>query len=82
MIWFIGFMSIIMYRVFEAGRSTNRFSVTRRDWDTDFREKAPVTSFDGEKLFFYILVTLGFAITWPISIPVFGVYLLGKRFAK
>lgn len=77
MIWFIGFVGFILYRVFNAGmKSQELFYVVDR-----FNSKGPKV-FDGEKVFFYTLTTGGLAATWPLSLPAIGVFLLGKRYAK
>ena len=83
MIWLSGFLLVILYRTLNAGmKSDSLFYFDYMDWDNDFRKKVKVRKFDGENLFFYVMITLGVGLTWPLSIPVLGVYLLGKRLAK
>lgn len=83
MFWFIGFLAFLGYRVFNAGmKSEELFYITMQKYDYSSSKKVMVRAFDGEKLFGYILVSLGFALTWPISLPCVGIYLLGKRYSK
>ena len=83
MIWFIGFLAFVVYRTFNAGmKSDSLFYGNVRRWDSSFRNQISVREFDGEKLLFYILFTVGIGLTWPISLPCIGIYLLGKRYAK
>lgn len=78
MIWFIGFIAIVLYRVFYAGMNSK--SLFYRGPRYSFEDKGP--HFDENKVFVYGFQTIGIAITWPIALPVLGVYLLGKRFQK
>ena len=83
MIWLIGLLAFIVYRTFNAGmRSDSLFYADAMEWDDDFRKKVRVRKFVGENLLVYGLITLGIGITWPISLPCIGIYLLGKRYAK
>ena len=83
MIWLSGFLLVILYRTLNAGmKSDSLLYSDSREWDDGFSKKLTVRKFDGEKLFFYVIITLGVGLTWPLSIPVLGVYLLGKRLAK
>jgi hypothetical protein len=83
MIWLLGLLAFIIYRTFNAGmKSDSLFKKDTMQWDKNFRNQIPVREFDGEKLFFYIAVTVGVGLTWPISMPCIGIYLLGKRYAK
>lgn len=78
MIWFIGFLSILAYRVFNAGMKTK----------TLFYRVSPYYG-DGGKMIFndgaagsYALYTFLIALTWMISLPIIGIFMLGKRFNK
>jgi hypothetical protein len=37
---------------------------------------------DEDKAAGYMLLTVGFSLTWPLSLPVLGMFQLGKRFNK
>lgn len=83
MIWFIGFIAFIAYRVFNAGmNSKSLFYVTKTSYNYDTQRKETGLYYEGEKVFGYVLITLVFAVTWPLSLPAMGIYLLGKRYAK
>ena len=83
MIWLIGLLAFIVYRAFNAGmRSDTLFYENAKEWDDTFTKQIVKRRFASENLFSYGLVTLGIGITWPISLPCIGLYLLGKRYAK
>lgn len=83
MFWFVGFIAFIAYRVFNAGMKSETLFYTKKEvYSLDYRKKDWANVFDGEKLFNYCVVTLGFAVTWPLSFPAAGIFLLGKRYAK
>lgn len=70
-VWLFGFLAIILYRAFYAGMNS----------ETLFYSYLP-RGFSSVKIFDYILLSGGIAITWPISLPVIGIYKLGQRFNK
>lgn len=75
-IWLLGFISIVFYRVFNAGmNSKSLFYNPPGRYDTE-----PV--FSDDKVFGYTFKTICVALFWPITLPVYGVYKLGKRFQK
>jgi hypothetical protein len=83
MTWLLGFIAIIGYRLFNAGMKTDSlFYVDRTGWDTSYKNKVKVRQFDGELAFGYVAVTIVVALTWPLSLPAIGIYLLGKKLAK
>lgn len=75
-IWLLGVIASILYRAFYAG--VNSKTLFYRLLRYNERELA----FDEGKLFGYIFVTLGISLFWPLSFPVLGVYMLGKRYQK
>ena len=77
MIWFIGLITFVIYRVFNAGMNSKSLFYCADRYNTKGPDK-----FDGEKVLFYSLITGVLALTWPISLPCIGIYLLGKRYAK
>jgi hypothetical protein len=81
MIWLIGLLAFIAYRTFNAGmKSDSLFYMDRMEYTTDYTKKVLVRKLDGDKLFLYIVWTVGIGVTWPVSMPCMGIYLLGKRF--
>ena len=83
MIWFLGFIVVIGYRLFNAGmKSDSLFYANKMEWTNDYSKKVPVRALEGEKLFVYVAVTIGVALTWPLALPAVGMYLLGKKLAK
>lgn len=71
MIWFIGFLGIVAYRVYKAGQTD-----FQRDPD---RYRGPGIDYD---VVIYIATTLGVAIAWPVVLPGYGIYRLGQKFRK
>lgn len=77
MFWAFGFIGLLLGRTFYAGlryktlfyRDPKRYGETIRQVDDDM-----VTG--------YILRTVVVAITWPISLPLIGVFLLGQKLNK
>lgn len=83
MIWFLGVLAFIAYRVFNAGMKSKTIFYTEKEvYSFDYKKKERCSVFDEGKLFGYCAVSLGFALTWPISLPAAGIFLLGKRYAK
>lgn len=79
--WLIGFLAFIFYRTFNAGmKSDSLFYMDRMEYTTDYTKKVLVRKLDGDKLFFYGITTIVVGLSWPISLPCIGIYLLGKRF--
>lgn len=62
--------AILAYRVYKAAQTD--FTYSHRG-DTDI---------DVDKLFPYMLLTLLAVVAWPIVLPCYGIYQLGKRFKK
>ena len=83
MIWLLGLLAFIVCRTFNAGmKSDSLFYTDQMKWTPDFNSQVVVREFDGDKLFSYGLITIGIGLTWPVSLPCIGIYLLGKRYAK
>lgn len=76
-IWFFGIIGFILVRVFYAGMNSNTLFYR----GPMYGEKGPPRIDEG-KVVGYIIITLGFSVTWPLSLPLIGVYMLGKRFNK
>ena len=77
LIWFYGFIGAILASTFYAGmnsktmfyRDANKYGEVGRQINED-------------RVAGYILLTIGFAITWPLTLPVIGIYMLGQKFNK
>lgn len=76
-IWFVGFIAFILGRAFYAGMKSKTlfYRLPRYSEGKDLQ-------FDEGKLFSYGFATLGMSLSWPVSLPVLGVYMLGKRYQK
>jgi hypothetical protein len=68
-IYFGVMFAILAYRVFKAAQ-------------TDFTYGPNDSDIDLDKLMPYILFTVVCVFIWPIALPCYGFWLLGKRFKK
>ena len=78
-IWLIGFLAIIVYRVFYAGMHTKQAFYRKSEWSWEDKDKL---YFCEKKTIKYAFITFWTAFTWPIAAPLYGVYKLGKRYSK
>lgn len=78
-IWFLGFIGIILYRVFNAGM--NSADLFYRDKQYSF-ESVDELYFDENKVVSYAIYTFLASLTWPLTLPLYGVYKLGERRSK
>ena len=69
MFYVIVAFTVLAYRVFKAAQ-------------TDFTYGGGDTDIDLDKLMPYILLTVVGVVLWPIALPCYGIWLLGKRFKK
>jgi len=77
MFWFIGLLTILLGRTFYAGmnyktlfyRDPKRYGETARQVDDDM-------------VVGYILRTVAVAITWPVSLPLIGIFKIGQKFGR
>lgn len=77
MFWFFGLSTILLGRTFYAGmryktlfyRDPMRYGEAGRQLDDDLVAG-------------YILRTVVVALTWPISLPLIGIFVLGQKFNK
>jgi hypothetical protein len=69
MFYFIVAFAVLAYRVFKAAQ-------------TDFTYGPRDSEIDPNKLMPYILLTFLGALAWPIALPCYGIYKLGKRYKK
>ena len=77
-VWFVGFIAFILGRAFYAGMKSKTLFY-RDPWHGEGKN---TRQFDEFKVYVYGLTTLGIGIFWPITFPVLGVYMLGKRYQK
>lgn len=69
MIYLIGFLAILFFRVYQAGSyDFSSISYTGKRLEYDF-----------DMMFGYAFRSVLIALTWVVSIPIYGVFLLGKR---
>lgn len=69
MFYFIVSFAILAYRVYKAAQTD--FTYGPRDSDIDIDKLAP-----------YMLLTFLAVVAWPIVLPCYGIYQLGKRYKK
>ena len=60
---------VLAYRVFKAAQ-------------TDFTYGGGDSDIDLDKLMPYILLTVVGVVLWPVALPCYGIWLLGKRLKK
>jgi hypothetical protein len=75
-VWFFGFVGFILARTFYAGMNTKTLFYR----NPKYGEVGPQICED--KVGSYVILTIAFSLTWPISLPGIGIYKLGKRFSK
>jgi hypothetical protein len=74
--WLFGFLAIVLYRAFYAGMNTKTLFYR----DPKYGEVGPQICED--KVGSYVILSIAFSLTWPISLPGIGIYKLGRRFSK
>lgn len=75
-IWFYGAIVYVLTSTFYAGMNSKSMFYRDPKYGEVGRQ------IDVDKAGGYILLTVGFSITWPLSLPVLGMFKLGKRFNK
>ena len=77
MFWFFGFVAFLLGRTFYAGL---------RSKDLFYREPKRYGEIDRQlcedRILAYALRTLAVALTWPISLPLIGIFVIGQKFNK
>lgn len=76
-IWLVGFIAIVLYRVFQAGMNSKQFYRV----SPYYTDKGKIIFNDGAA-FTYVAWTFFVGLTWLVSLPLIGIYKLGKRFQK
>lgn len=75
-IWIYGAMVFVLARTFYAGMNSKKLFFRAPKYGEVGHQ------IDGDKVFGYMLLTVGFSLTWPLSLPGLGVFKLGQRFNK
>ena len=75
-VWFVGFIGFILARAFYAGMNTKTLFYREPKYGETGRQVCE------DKVAGYMLLTIGFSVTWPISLPLIGIFVLGQKFNK
>ena len=75
-IWFYGAIVYVLASTFYAGMNSKKLFYRDPKYGEVGRQ------IDEDKAAGYMLLTVGFSLTWPLSLPVLGMFQLGKRFNK
>lgn len=77
MIWFLGFVSVIVARIIYAGMKWEEkfYSLDRYG-----RKKEPELDYD--KLMPYGFTTFAIALFWLFVVPAYGLFLLGRKIGR
>lgn len=77
MFWFFGLATILLGRTFYAGmRYKTLFYI---DY---MRQGKTIRQVDDDLVAGYIVRTVIVAVTWPISLPLIGIFALGQKFGR
>jgi hypothetical protein len=76
MFWFICLLTILLGRTFYAGMNYKTLFYR----EPGYRETSP--QLDDDKVAGYLVRTAVVAVTWPISLPLIGIFVLGQKFNK
>jgi hypothetical protein len=77
MFWFFGLATILLGRTFYAGL---RYKTLFYREPKRYGEQGQ--QLDDDMIAGYILRTIAVAITWPLSLPLIGIFVLGQKFNK
>ena len=75
-IWFFGFIGVITASTFYAGMNSKSL------FYRDARYGEVGRQINEDRIAGYLLLTVGVAITWLLTLPVIGIYMLGQKFNK
>jgi hypothetical protein len=75
-IWFYGAVVFVLARTFYAGMNSKSLFFRAPKYGEVGHQ------IDEDKAAGYMMLTVGFSLTWPLSLPVLGMFQLGKRFTK
>jgi len=84
MIYTTGLLVILAARVTYAGaKQRELFYSPPSEYDITYRKKKKEDlELDGDKIFKFIVLSIPFALLWPISLPAIGLFKLGQQYAK
>jgi hypothetical protein len=71
MFYSFGLITILLGRTFYAGMRYKTLFYREPGW-----------KLDDDKVAGYILKTLAVALTWPISLPLIGIFVIGQKFGR
>jgi hypothetical protein len=75
--WFFGFVAYLLGRTFYAGlRSKDLFYREPKLYGETGRQLCE------DKVAGYMLRTFGVSLTWPISLPLIGIFIIGQKLNK
>jgi len=77
MFWLYGFIALLLGRTFYAGMSYK--TLFYRD-PKHYGETGQQV--DDDRVVGYILRTVVVALTWPISLPLIGIFKIGQKFGR
>lgn len=80
MIWLIGLLLVLGTRVFLAGMNTKKYFYT--EVQENYGSKRAWSKLNEDAVWVYCIFTAFLAVLWPIALPSYGLYLLGKKYAK
>jgi hypothetical protein len=77
MFWFIGLLTILLGRTFYAGlRYKDLFYREPKRYGEQGQQVCE------DKILGYTLRTLAVALTWPLTLPLIGIFVIGQKFNK
>jgi len=74
MFYLIVSFAVLAYRVYKAAQTDFTYGQAHALYDD--------SDIDVDKLFPYILLTILAVVAWPIVLPCYGIFKLGKRYKK
>lgn len=77
-IWFVGFIAFILCRAFYAGMKSKTLFYRESPYYGDNGK----IIFNDNAAFSYGVWTFFVGFAWPISLPLIGIFMLGKRYQK
>jgi hypothetical protein len=75
-IWFYGAIVYVLASTFYAGMNSKSLFFRAPKYGEVGHQ------INEDKAAGYMLLTVGFSLTWPLSLPLLGMFQLGKRFNK
>lgn len=84
MIYGLGFLLVLAARIVYAGVKTDElFYRAPKSYEITLGERKKTDRvINGEKVFFYVAITMGLSISWPILLPALGLFKLGQKYAS